>query len=329
MITRKEFLKKSAAWGAAAVSGMAGGLPGQLASAFAATAKNGKSRVVIIRNPAVMKDGQVNQTVVNQMLREAMLRLTGAKSEAEAWKQFVKPTEVVGIKINCLFGKNCSTRPEVVNAVVGGLRKAGVPERNMIVWDRSTGDLVKSGYVPNAEGPGVKVLADDGDWEEQATKQGSFNGKLSKILTQKITALINAPILKDHSGAGITCAMKNHYGSFNNPGEHHGGHCDPYIADLNALPVIKNKTRLIVCDAIMPIPQGGPGGGQTRWPYNGLMVSTDPVALDTQGWMIINARRQETGVPILEERRVPQLASAAARGVGTNDPAKMEVIRIG
>jgi len=326
MISRKEFLKQSAAWGAAAVAGLSGGLPGKLASAFAAT---GKSRVVIIRNPAVVKDGQVNQAVVSQMLRQAMLRLTGAKIEAEAWRKFIKPTDVVGIKVNCLFGTNCSTRPEVTNAIVAGLGTAGVPERNVIIWDRSTRDLIKSGFTPNADGPGVKVLADDDDWEAQPTKLASFNGRLSKILTQKITALINAPILKDHSGAGLTCAMKNHYGSFNNPGEHHGNHCDPYIADLNSLPAIKNKTRLIVCDAIMPIPQGGPGGGgRTRWPYGGLLVSTDPVALDTQGLMILNARRQEIGTPILTAEQVPQLASAAARGLGTNDPAKMEVIEI-
>jgi len=140
------------------------------------------------------------------------------------------------------------------------------------------------------------------------------------------------PILKDHGTAGVTIAFKNHYGSFDNPGAHHGNNCDPYLADLYSLPAIREKTRLIVCEAIRPLANGGPGlNNQYLWDYNGILVATDPVAMDYQGWQIIEARRKEIGLPPLAQtgRPVRHLATAARMGLGTNDPEKMRVIKIG
>ena len=58
---------------------------------------------------------------------------------------------------------------------------------------------------------------------------------LSSILTKMCTYLINVPVLKDHSIAGVTLSMKNHYGTIDNPGSLHGPtySCNPYIPALN------------------------------------------------------------------------------------------------
>jgi len=67
-------------------------------------------------------------------------------------------------------------------------------------------------------------------------------------------------VLKDHGTAGVTLSMKNHYGSVDNPGSLHGGQCDPYIPELNNVPDIKDKTRLIVLGWI-----SGDIYRRTRW----------------------------------------------------------------
>ena len=153
---------------------------------------------------------------------------------------------------------------------------------------------------------------------------------MSKILTQKITALINIPFLKDHGVAGVTCAMKNHYGSIRNPGDYHGNNCDPFIAEVNSIPAIKNKTRLIICDALKPLANGGPNfNSEFVWEHRSIHIGADPVAFDFLGWQVIDARRQEIGLPTLADAGRPPkwLATAASMGLGTNDPARMEIIR--
>jgi uncharacterized protein (DUF362 family) len=70
--------------------------------------------------------------------------------------------------------------------------------------------------------------------------------------------LINVPVLKDHDGTGITCALKNMYGVIHNPNKHHPNVCNPNIADLNMLPEIRTRMRLTIYDATTVIYEGGP-----------------------------------------------------------------------
>jgi len=326
-MTRKAFLKR------AAVIGLGLGitsLPGEFSKAQTAS----KSRVTIAINESVRdSNGAVVQAIVDKMLENSVKKLMDANNAADAWRRLFKPTDVVGIKINCLGGPGIYTSKEVVNAIIKGLRLAGVPEENIIIWDRTEGDLKRCRYQINRDGSSVRcygTLPIIG-YEEQPTRMGEFEGKLSKILTQKITALINVPILKDHNLSGFTGTMKNHYGSFENPQDYHANTCDPYIADLNSIPLIKEKTRLLVYDAIRPLANGGPvNNAGFRWNYNGLLTGFDPVAVDYQSWQIIEVRRKELGLPTLEEAgRAPKyLDSAAKRGVGTNDPENIEVLQV-
>ncbi|MCX7919245.1 MAG: DUF362 domain-containing protein [bacterium] len=332
-ISRKQFLKKVAGLGVSAV-GFAN-LPISIFAkepANSASRSTGVSRVVIVQDAAVqIADGVIEQSVVSRMVEQGMIKLTGKKTAADAWKTLFKPSDVVGIKVNCIAGRNMSSRPELVAAIVTGLQSAGVKPDNIIIWERTTNELRAVGYTINREGPGVKCYGTDGDYDEQIAQFGSFSGKLSRILSQKITALINVPILKDHGTAGVTIAMKNHYGSIHNPGEFHRNNCDPYCADLNAVPAIKNKTRLIICDAIRALCNGGPGDRpKYRFHYNGVLISTDPVAIDYQGWQIIETQRKELGLPTLTEQGRPPkyIATAQKLGLGTNDPEKIEVISV-
>jgi uncharacterized protein (DUF362 family) len=324
-VTRRELFKGlgSAGIGAALGGSMLEGLE-----------EGRKSRVVLVREGSAMgSDGRIDGKTVRKMVDLAVARLVGKKSPEDAWKSLFSPNDIVGIKINCLFGPGIYTSPEVVDAIINGLISAGVPEEQIIVWDRSEKDMEKSGYAISRSGKGVQYIATNSPgvgYEPNRTSKGSFNGRISRILT-KATAIVNVPILKDHNISGVTIAMKNHYGSISNPGDHHGNNCDPYIADLNSIPEIKDKTRLIICDAIYPLAEGGPGNRPSyRWRYCGIIASKDPVALDYVGWRIIEDRRKEIGLPELAAvGRPPKWIDTAARlGLGTNDPSKIDLVRI-
>jgi len=169
----------------------------------------------------------------------------------------------------------------------------------------------------------------EGHWGDKVISQGAFRGRLPVILSY-CSAIINVPILKDAAGAGVTISMKNHFGTISNPQECHGNGCDPYIADVNTIPEIRSKQRLIVCDATSACFEGGPGADpRFIWQPNTLLLGTDPVALDTIGAGIIDEKRVQRGLPTLEAagRKPKQLASAAARGLGANDPSKIDLLK--
>jgi uncharacterized protein (DUF362 family) len=321
-ISRKQFLKQAAGWGIAA----AGFTQLPLAS-LAASLNKKENNIKSIRQVIII----LNKPILSQMLDQGMMKFTGKRTASDAWKLYFKPTDVVGIKVNCIAGRNLSTRPEMVDAIVVGLKSAGVKEDNIIIWDRTTHELRGVGFNVNKDGAGVKCYGTDGFYDEKPTQQGSVNGKLSKILSERITALINVPILKDHGACGITLAMKNHYGSIHNPGDLHPSNCDPYCADLNAIPAIKAKTKLIIADAIRPLANGGPSDRpKYRWLYNGLMIGSDPVAMDYIGWQIIEEQRKVLGLPTLTEQgRPPKYIETAAKiGLGSYESSKMQVIYI-
>jgi len=328
---RRQFLVQAAAVGAAAMC------PLGVKSSATAAEDTQKSRLIIVRDPAVLEKAAdavvgIKAEVLKKMLDDAVAKLTEQQDAAAAWKSLFKPEDVVGIKVNCLFGLGASTSPEVAHAAADALVRIGIKPSNIIIWDSSTGDLLKSGYKINKDGDGVRVLANDRVWEDEATVSGQINGFLTKILTRDITALINVPYMKDHRMSGITGALKNHYGSFDTPMKCHGNFCDPYLADLNQIPAIREKTRLIIMDALRPMADGGPPLKRDAvWDYHALLVSRDPVAVDYMAWKIIDERRKETGLPTLAEagREPISIATAASRGLGVNDPNKMEIIRIG
>lgn len=304
-------------------------LPGVAEAAEAVAKGSGKSRVVMATDTAVFSQGTtINQAVLGKMLGKSMAKLTDSKTGAQAWKKLFKPADVVGIKINCLFGKGVSTRPEMVQAVIEGLKMAGVKEDNIIVWDRSSSDLIKSGFIPNKDGKGVKVFADDDQWGPEI-QQGAFKGKISTVISEKVTAIVNMPILKAHGITGVSCCMKNHYGSFNNPGSHHGNHCTPAMADFSSIPMVKDKTRLVVCDALRPQHSGGPGlQEKSQFNYHSLIVGTDPVAVDYHGVGIIQSALTAAGKQQIPEGNLIWLQAAQDRGVGTCDPSKIEVVKV-
>jgi len=79
-------------------------------------------------------------------------------------------------------------------------------------------------------------------------------------------------------------ALKSMFGAIHNPNKYHSNCGDPYVADVYALAPIRQKVGLHICDGLNGQYEGGPSFmPQWMWPFNGLLVSRDPVALDYVG----------------------------------------------
>ncbi len=301
----------------------------QLAESAVTQAPSSKrSSIAIIHSPSVLVNNKVNRDKCLQMLDVAVKHVFGTDDAAAAWRQVAKPDDVVAIKVNCISGVLFSN-VVLTAAICQRLQEAGVVPENIIVFDRSTGELKGRGFTINRGGPGVQIYGTDGDYSAKFDHR-TYKDRLSKIITEKASVIINVPVLKDHGGAQVTLAMKNHYGSIDNPGPYHGNNCDPYIADINDIPEIKDKTRLIVCDAIRGCFQHGPGPnpGDLFTPAS-LIVGRDPVACDTLGTMMIDAERAKHGLPPLGgEGKLPKhIVTAAGYGLGTNNLQAMNVLK--
>lgn len=321
-LSRREFLRKSA--GAVIGAGAAltiGGIP---------TAAEDASPVIIARNQAVTVNGKPQKAVLEQLVDKALMSLSGEKDARKAWESFFSADDVVGIKPNGIAGPTLSTATALIQTCVERLQGIGVKPQNIIIWEQSTGHLRSCGIESDRPWGAMAVTRAVG--YSDPIVHGAFRGRVTTVITKQVDAILNLPILKDHSGAGITASMKNHYGSIDNPGANHGPNkLGPNIADLNSLPAIKNKTRLIICDATRAICNGGPGANpQWMWNYNGILAATDPVAHDTVCWQLIEQRRKQVGVPPImgDGSPPPQLPLAAERGLGKHRWNQIKIVQI-
>ncbi|MCL2661099.1 MAG: DUF362 domain-containing protein [Acidobacteriaceae bacterium] len=327
MRNRREFLKDAAA--GAVVLGA-----GTKLAAEGTTAA--KSRVVVAKDAALHDaNGVMDEKRVPALLDRAIAAYTGQSKPLAAWKQILArgggEGKVIGLKVNGLGSKGIATHPALVMAVAERLQQAGIKPGNIIVFDMNTNFLQACGLTINSgDRSRMRVIPNDAAEFEAEVACGSSKAHFTKTLTQDCAMVINLPILKDHSGAGLTFAMKNMYGVIKHPDLLHGNHCNPGVADLNALPVVRQKVNFIIGDAMSSVYDGGPGFRPERlWYPNTLLVGEDRVAVDYLAWQMIERKRKEAGMKSLEEAgRAPRYiatAADAAHKLGTCDPARISV----
>jgi uncharacterized protein (DUF362 family) len=294
---------------------------------------SGTSRpvVAVARRPGLLGPGvSLDPGRLAAGLGTALARAAGEPSPVDALRRLFRPTDVVGIKVNTLGGRGVSTRPEVALKLASWLQAAGVAADRILIWDRTDRELRAAGYRLT-DGPGVRVRGTDEDWDPALTEWGPSASRFARVMVEDLTAVISVGRLKDHGLAGVSLSLKNWYGVVHNPNKLHADSCAPYVPHLVAHPLIHDKLRLSLVDGSMGQCHGGPGRApRWAWPFEGFLASTDPVALDSVGWRILEARRKETGLkPVRDEGREPRyIADAAKLGLGVADPKRIEVVDV-
>jgi len=295
----------------------------------AAASTPGQARVVSAA--AGVDPRQPDLKVLGSALDRGLEALFG-RPAPRVWASLFSPRDVVGLKVNCLAGRGISTSPILVELVVDRLRTAGVNPGQIIIWDRLNADLKRGGFPIITEAGRVRCFGNDvAGYSRRLFESGSVCSRLSNLVAETCTALINLPVLKDHGIVGLSAAMKNWFGAIDNPNKYHD-HCgDPFVAETCSLPLLRDKIRLTICDAITAQYEGGPPCmPQWCWPLQRLILATDMVALDTVAWQIIEDKRRQAGMASLREagREPAYIRTAAGLGLGIADPVRIEIVKV-
>jgi hypothetical protein len=251
------------------------------------------AKVVVIRDARVLSEKKgVQPEVVQFMLDEAVKTLLSEKGPLPAWRKLFQSSDVVGIKSNEWY--RMPTPKELEAAIKRRLLDVGILEKNIGIDDR---------------------------------------GVLDNPIFRKATALINVRPVRTHHWSGVGTCLKNYIMFVPDPSAYHGEGC----SDLGKIwtdPIVKGKTRLNILSALQPQFYGrGAHFFDKRyvWPYKGLIVGTDPVAVDAVGAHLLQLKR----IAYFGEDRaldVPPIHITAAEKkyhLGVSDLSRVELIKLG
>jgi len=287
------------------------------------------SKVVHTHHTGVWNGGQLSPEALRQMLDASITKLTGLNDAREAWAALFKPTEKIAIKVNAFRNSLIWTHVPLVMAVTDSLTEAGIPPEQIVIFDYYTNELETAGFTVNKDGPGMRCYGTDGDYTDGWTVEEK-GVDLSNILLES-DALINIPVLKSHMIAGLTFALKNHYGTTSYPDGLHRP-IGPCVAGLNALPPIKDRTRLIIGDMLTACLKYSSGFPYWKpdWTGDSILMSFDPVAHDTVGLQTLTQLVKDKGdnTKVITTMGESCLKSGAEMGLGANDPNNMEVVEM-
>ncbi|MBD3169750.1 MAG: DUF362 domain-containing protein, partial [candidate division Zixibacteria bacterium] len=236
----------------------------------------------------------------------------------------------------CVAGRSMSSSPVLCGALINILAENNIEKDNIVVWERSERELERAGYPVNREGRGPKIIANDTPgigYHNDFSVFGTVGSLVTRVLTDRVDYHVNFPILKDHSIAGLSGGLKNFYGAVHNPNKYHDPNCNPYAADMYCLPEIKRKNKLTIMDCFRIQYNGGPSfRSKYALDSNIILMSEDPVALDTVALELLENHRKLNGLDSLKDAgRYPEYLVTAAddeHKLGVHDKKYIEKVEL-
>ncbi len=304
----------------------------------------------------------VDPAAVRQMIDAGMRALTGERRAADAWARFIAPHDVVGIKVNCSGAPRIRSSPEVVATVAGHVIAAGVPANNIYVYERFAGQLLSVNY-PEYLPAGVHVVAAEDEhgsgtilgYDPRVYVETDFFGEddtrsnLVRLVSDRLTKIIDVPNAKEHQAAGVTGCLKNiAYGDFSNVARSHQSEKTftySFIGTLAAVEPLPSRVVLHIMDGLAGVWNAGPFSRDPRFRFypRQLWFGTDPVAMDHKLIELIEDKRKAEGAMSIFDRSRAHLGDnrnpnfnpyirepghveyAAKLGLGIFDNAKISV----
>ncbi len=277
MKTRRDFIKTGLALGAGFSLVDLGGL-------FAAEIPLANAAAV---PPGDVHPGSARPVLVAVRDSDRVTMLNRALEALGGIGAFVRPGQTVLIKPNIGWDvppdRGANTHPTLVARLVTLCREAGA--RSVSVFDNTCDQWERcynnSGVAQAARDAGAVVVngKDESLYREAAIPRGV------KLQSAKVHSLvldsdvfINVPVLKHHSGALMTAAMKNLMGIIWDRRFYHRTDLHQCIADILTL----RQPTLNIIDAYHPMVRNGPRGrtADDLIELRTLLASTDIVAID-------------------------------------------------
>lgn len=252
-----------------------------------------KTKVVLMRDPDVIdRKSKINRKVIEGMLDKAVTTLLNKEDPVEGWRLLVKPQDIVGIKSN-VWGP-LPTPQEIEEVIKKRIMGAGISEKDIGIDDR---------------------------------------GVLRNRIFQNSTALINVRPLRTHHWSGVGGCIKNYIMFTPWPFLYHPDSCAE-LGKIWRLPIVKDKTRLNVMVLLTPLFHGiGPHHFDPTytWPYKGILVGRDPVAVDAVGLKILELKRLAyfgENIPLKPHAKHIAIADIKHK-IGTSDLNEIEIVKLG
>jgi len=262
-----------------------------------------------------------NTPVVREMMERGMCALTGEATAAAAWRRFFSASDHVGIKVNCGGYPFVVSAYEIVAETIRQLAAVGIPPTQVYIYERFQNQMTEVNYAPHVP-EGVQIVA-----AERANRRLDMIGydpatyveadlfgeedtrsNLMRLVSEKLTKIINIPNMKDHGATGVTGCLKNvAYGSFSNVARTHvngKSHTYSFVPTLASVEPLRSRTVLQIMDGLRGVWHGGPFARTKRYVFypKQIMFGTDPVAIDRLLLDIIDDKRKAEGAISIWDR---------------------------
>ncbi len=239
---------------------------------------------------------------------------------------FVRPGMTVGVKLNLVTAlkpeKAATIHPSVINALVRLLKERGAE----VILGDSPGGVFSGPYlnvvydvcgVKEAEKHGARLNDDFSQTEVSFPEAAQAKQFPYTAWLGKVDAIIDLCKLKTHGMMGLTCAIKNFFGSIpgtQKPEFHYKFPKAEDFADMLVDLYEYSKPRLCICDAVVGMEGNGPTMGTPR-KIGCLLASRNGHQLDAVAAKLI-------GLGIDD---VPTLHAAVKRGLLSEDTGAIKV----
>lgn len=305
-MNRREFFKKSSFAGLAAFSYLKFGTNSNI---FA----NQKTAPEELYDLVAIKGGEPEA-----MFDKAIKSLGGMKN-------FVKKNQSVVIKPNIGWDtipeRAANTNPKLVGQIVKHCFDAGA--KDVYVFDHTCDNWNRcystSGIEKYASDAGAKLVPGNSEsyYQHVSVSQGK---RLKETTVHELIlesdVFINVPILKSHSGTGLTIAMKNLMGVVWDRRYWHRNDLHQCIADYATF----RKPDLNIVDAYAVMKKNGPRGVSEAdvVQLKSQIISADMVAVDAASTKLFGKEISE----------IEYISLAEELKVGTKDLSKLKINRI-
>lgn len=233
----------------------------------------------------------------------------------------------VALKVNAAWDRDpevgANTHPELVDGFLKGCKEAGIKEVFLPEFSCHPANktFVKSGILAVAEKHNAKMIdlgKDKKSFEKKKIPEAVSlkEVEVSKYFTSPDISVVNMPVAKHHSGAGLTIAMKNWMGAVQDRGWWHKNNLHQCIADISTL--IKPQWTIIDATRIM-MDSGPQGPAKELKKPNMIIISKDQVAAD--------AYAAKTLFPEKTTSKVKYIGIAGELGAGVADLSKIKVTK--
>lgn len=244
---------------------------------------------------------------------------------------FIKPGQTVLVKPNLNSGNPypATTNPAVVAKVVElayqkGAKKVFVGDFSGVLNPGTMKNFKTSGILAAATAVGAEVVAFDeiGEWirvKPESATHWPKGFRLPKLLSE-VDHVISLPVLKRHSLADYTLALKNWVGLLHKADRllmHAASDLPEKIAEIS----LAVKPSLIIIDGTKGFINGGPDTGE-EVEINTFVGTFDPVAADVVGLNILKNHGAKLREPNAWNQR--QIKQALESGLSTLSQKEIE-----